>query len=173
MANRPNMLEWLLVGIQLALFVLYFVSITAVDAFFIDVLKIVGGVPMVVGAVLIIWALLQQRLNISVFPSPKEDGYLVTTGVYKLVRHPIYAGILFLAFGYALYEQSFYKIIMAFLLFVLFELKSSYEEQLLIRKFPAYAQYKLNTGKFFPIQIRLRKEEVEFDIESSDNENEA
>lgn len=173
MPNRPNVLEWLLVGIQLALIVFYFVSVTALDDFFMDVLRIVGGVPMVIGAVLIIWAFLQQRLNISIFPSPKEEGHLITTGVYKLVRHPIYAGVLFLAFGYAIYEQSFYKIIIAFLLFILFEVKSGYEEQLLIRKYPAYAQYKLNTGKFFPIQIRLRKEEVTFDIASHDTENEA
>lgn len=173
MSNRPTVIEWLLVGIQLALFVFYFVSLTAVDAFFSDVLQIVGGVPMVVGAVFVVWALLQQRLNLSIFPSPKEDGHLITTGVYKLVRHPIYAGILFVAFGYAIYVQSFYKIIIALLLLILFELKSTYEERLLEAKFPAYGQYKLNTGKFFPLQIRWRKEEVAFDIETPKDENEA
>lgn len=172
MTNRPNVLEWLLVLLQFALFVLYFLTITVIDDFFVDVLKIFGAAPMVVGAVFIIWALLQQQLNLSVFPSPKETGRLITTGVYKLVRHPIYAGILFLAFGYAIYTQSFYKIIIAFILFVLFELKSSYEEQLLTEKFPAYAQYKLNTGKFFPFQIRLRKSSVDFTVSATEEEEE-
>lgn len=170
MQRSSPVLEWLLVLLQLALIVLYFLTIARVDAFFTTILQIVGAVPMVLGALLAGGAVLQHRFKVKILPSPREEGHLITGGFYKLVRHPIYAGLLYLAFGFALYDQSFYKLLISFLLFILFELKAGYEEALLEEKYPAYAQYKLNTGKFFPIQIRLRRSEVDLEIDNTQEE---
>jgi protein-S-isoprenylcysteine O-methyltransferase Ste14 len=66
------------------------------------------------------------------------------------MRHPIYSGILLFVFGYAIYSQNEYRLIIAVALLILFYFKSSYEERLLKRKFPNYTYYQQKTGRFFP-----------------------
>jgi protein-S-isoprenylcysteine O-methyltransferase Ste14 len=41
------------------------------------------------------WALLHNRLgNFNIRPAPKADGILITTGPYRLIRHPMYTAVL-------------------------------------------------------------------------------
>jgi protein-S-isoprenylcysteine O-methyltransferase Ste14 len=44
---------------------------------------------------------LELGSNLTPLPHPKHDGALVTGGVYALVRHPIYSGVIFLAIAYS------------------------------------------------------------------------
>lgn len=104
----------------------------------------------VIGASLVLIALLQLRTNLSPFPSPKEGAQLITGGVFAFARHPIYSGLLFMAFGISIWLGSGYKLAVSLLLLVLFHLKSRYEEQRLTEAYPVYPVYKRNTGRFFP-----------------------
>jgi len=72
------------------------------------------------------------------------------------IRHPIYTGILLIAFGMALYMGSLFKILVFIALYVLFYYKSLYEEQRLMLFFPSYGVYKNKTGRFIP-KIDKRK----------------
>src|SRR5690606_6752899 len=103
-----------------------------------------------IGLLLVIAAFLQLNTNLSPFPSPKEGAKLVTNGVFAFARHPIYAGVLFMAFGISFGRGSGYKLIISVLLYLLFFLKSRYEEQRLQEIFPDYVLYKRVTGRFFP-----------------------
>ena len=40
--------------------------------------------------------------NLSPFPKPKEKGTLVESGIFSVVRHPIYSGLSLAAFGWSL-----------------------------------------------------------------------
>ncbi len=102
------------------------------------------------GLLLVLIAFLQLNTNISPFPSPKKGAKLVTSGVFAFARHPIYSGILFMAFGISFWLNSGYKLIISILLFLLFYLKSRYEEEQLQKSFPEYVFYKRQTGRFFP-----------------------
>lgn len=104
----------------------------------------------VIGLVLVLVALLQLNTNLSPFPSPKKGANLVTGGVFAFARHPIYSGILFMAFGISVWLGSGYKLLISVFLFILFHLKSRYEEQRLTEAFPHYPVYRKNTGRFFP-----------------------
>ncbi|PKP27121.1 MAG: hypothetical protein CVU03_00860 [Bacteroidetes bacterium HGW-Bacteroidetes-2] len=84
------------------------------------------------------------------FPTPKADGTLIQTGLYKYIRHPIYTSILMLFLGYSIYQNSFYKLIITLVLGVLFYFKSKYEEKQLAIKFPEYLAYKNKTGRCLP-----------------------
>ena len=88
--------------------------------------------------------------NLTPFPRPKEDGRLVTTGAYRLVRHPIYSGLVFMAFGWSLRVHSWLTIGYAVLLFAFLDLKSRREELWLSEKFPAYSAYRAHVRKLIP-----------------------
>ena len=103
-----------------------------------------------VGLGLLLTAMFQLRSKLSPFPSPREGAKLVTTGAFAFARHPIYSGLLFMAFGISVWLGSGYKLIISLFLYFLFLLKSRYEEQRLQEVFLGYADYKRNTGRFFP-----------------------
>lgn len=105
---------------------------------------------MATGIAVILISLFQLNKNLSPFPTPKENSELITTGLFSKIRHPIYSGILLLAFSFALYQNSGFKILISFFLLILFYFKTGYEEKQLSLKFPEYKNYKSNAGRFFP-----------------------
>lgn len=109
---------------------------------------------MILGIIIVLLAILQLHKNLSPFPSPKTNSELITVGLYKYIRHPIYTGIIVITIGYGLYTDSVYKILIALGLSILFYFKSKYEEQQLSIAFKSYKNYKKATGRFFP---RLKK----------------
>lgn len=78
----------------------------------------------IVGFFTIVIAILQLNKKLTPFPTPLKDGTLINTGLYKLVRHPIYSGIILTAIGFGLFQESFWKIGVALILWILFYFKS-------------------------------------------------
>ncbi|QIE58099.1 isoprenylcysteine carboxylmethyltransferase family protein [Rasiella rasia] len=102
------------------------------------------------GVVTVILGIINLNENISPFPSPKNNSVLISTGIYKYIRHPIYSGILVGLMGYAFYSFSLFKLLVVLLLGLVFYFKSSFEEKLLVKRYEAYSEYKKRTGRFFP-----------------------
>jgi len=88
--------------------------------------------------------------NLSIFPRPKDNATLVQTGAYGVVRHPIYAGLIVGATGWALLNVSLVTLIYAGALLVFFDIKSRREERWLVEKFPEYAAYRTRVRKLIP-----------------------
>ena len=107
----------------------------------------------VTGFLIVIISIIQLNKSLTPFPTPKENAVLNTKGLYKYVRHPIYAGIIVFTVFFGLYNLSLFKILIGILLFVLFYFKSNYEEKLLLDKFENYTDYIKNTKKFIPFII--------------------
>ena len=84
------------------------------------------------------------------YPRPLARGALRTGGVYGLVRHPIYTGILFMALGWSLYRHSLPGVGFDILLFVFFDRKAVREERWLVERFPDYAGYRRRVRKLIP-----------------------
>ncbi|MEY3407151.1 MAG: hypothetical protein RL038_212, partial [Actinomycetota bacterium] len=100
-------------------------------------------------------ALIQLGKSLTPTPVPKDEGNLVTSGLYNYVRHPIY-GLLILGFGLiALTSQNFLSMGLWAILVLWFNLKARFEEQLLSLKYPQYMEYAKSRGKFFP-KINIR-----------------
>ncbi len=72
------------------------------------------------------------------------------TGVYAIVRHPIYSGGLVLAIGWAFRTQSWLTLGYVVLLFLFFDLKSRREEEWLTQRYPEYADYRKRVRKLIP-----------------------
>lgn len=111
-----------------------------------------AGVTLLTASVLIgTWTLWFNRPgNFNVRPQPHESGHLVTSGPYRFVRHPMYVSLLLGAAGWAVCAGSWAHGVVVVLLVLVLNYKASFEEQLLLRRWPGYADYCLRTGRFLP-----------------------
>ena len=147
---RRKKKDLIFVGIQLSLFAGYIFIPALFNIKANPVIKIVGLALLMSGTVIFLAGLYQLRKSLTPFPSVRSDGRLVTNGIYYLIRHPLYTGIITGLFGYGLYRGHAGKIIIVVLLMMLFYFKSIYEERLLLTSYPDYRQYRLQTGRFLP-----------------------
>ena len=99
---------------------------------------IVAGTGLVLGAA----GLVTLGENLSPFPTPRDDATLVARGVYCLVRHPIYGGILLGSAGVGIADGNPVVLGLTAALGVLFWFKSAHEEKRLMARFPDYAVYR-------------------------------
>lgn len=136
--------------IQLMLFMVYIIPVRNFDFSCFTSVSSLFLILTIVGLFIVFGSVLQLRNQLSPFPNPSNNGVLITKGFYKISRHPMYSGVLLMAFSYALYACSFFKIIVSVGLLILFYFKSLYEEKLLSKQFSKYQEYKKRVGRFFP-----------------------
>jgi protein-S-isoprenylcysteine O-methyltransferase Ste14 len=110
-----------------------------------------GIVLAILGAAIGLAGIRGLGSNLTAFPKPKDDATLVQTGIYSIVRHPIYAGMFTAALGYALIRASIPTLLQACVLGVFFEFKARFEESHLEQLFPEYAEYRKKVrGRILP-----------------------
>jgi protein-S-isoprenylcysteine O-methyltransferase Ste14 len=136
--------------VQLVLFAIILLAPPVPPVTFPLWLRILGLGLAVVGGVLGTGGVLALDSNLTVFPKPIEDGTLVTTGVYGVVRHPIYTGLILGTLGLGLFRSSLLGSGLALVLFIFFDLKSRREEKWLIEAYPGYVNYRKRVKKLMP-----------------------
>lgn len=114
-------------------------------------LWLAGRALFYLGLGIALWAAIALGPNLTPMPKPKRNGELIQTGIYKVVRHPIYSGVIVLSFGWAATLQSWYTLAVAVVLLIFFDLKSRKEEEWLLEKFPEYKAYQQRTKKLIPL----------------------
>ncbi len=140
----------LFVSIQFVLFALYLFDFRVFIFRAPDWLRYAGAILAALGIFVILWAILLLNNSLSPFPTPRAQGELIRSSIYRKVRHPIYTGILMATLGYALYSGNGIRLLLFCALWLLFIQKAKYEERLLEQKFGAYAEYKTQSGMFLP-----------------------
>ncbi|KTD03311.1 isoprenylcysteine carboxylmethyltransferase family protein [Fluoribacter gormanii] len=105
------------------------------------VLKIIGPVLFIIGLLILIIAIKQLGVAFTPVVTPIDNAQLVTSGIYGLIRHPIYAGIIIMAVGWCLFWGSILSFIASLALIIFFHFKAKKEEALLSKKYPEYAKY--------------------------------
>jgi protein-S-isoprenylcysteine O-methyltransferase Ste14 len=147
--------EWYVV-IQAALFVLVIfgpTSLAGIPAWPKAALwpALLTGLALVLaGTLLAFFGVFSLGRNLTPLPHPKEDAKLVESGAYRLVRHPIYGGIILMVYGWALVSASWLTLAYATLVLIFLDVKSRREERWLNLKFPGYAQYSKRVRKLIP-----------------------
>ena len=99
---------------------------------------------------LILKGLLDLGRNLTPLPYPKADGQLVRSGVYGLVRHPLYSGLIFAAFSWVVFQFSLSHLIAAAIVFAFFDTKARREEAWLTEKYPEYSDYQQQVKRLIP-----------------------
>jgi protein-S-isoprenylcysteine O-methyltransferase Ste14 len=112
--------------------------------------SIVGGAILLTGITLLIVAIFRLGSNLTAVPYPKEQGTLVETGPYRLVRHPIYCGVILIAFGWGLLVHGWLTIGYTIIMLVFLDIKSRREEEWLKAKFARYGEYQKRVRKLIP-----------------------
>ena len=79
--------------------------------------------------------------NLTMSPTPVVDGRLVERGLYGIIRHPMYLGVLLLMFGVALVLGSWFSLVVALALIPFFFAKARHEEALLATRYENYREY--------------------------------
>ena len=80
--------------------------------------------------------------NLSPFPRPKNNSNLVTKGIYRFTRHPMYYSLIFISFGVFIIKLSFYYLFLTISLALIIKFKIALEEKYLMNKFKNYLLYK-------------------------------
>jgi protein-S-isoprenylcysteine O-methyltransferase Ste14 len=110
-----------------------------------------AGIALIAGGgLLALRGVLDLRSALTPFPRPVEGAPLVEAGAYRLVRHPIYGGIILGATGWSLVTAAPLALLGTAALVLLFDLKSRREEAWLIERHPGYAVYRRRTRKLIP-----------------------
>jgi protein-S-isoprenylcysteine O-methyltransferase Ste14 len=110
----------------------------------------VAGLIGLFGVILFSKAFLDLGQSLTPLPYPKEDSQLVRSGVYAIVRHPIYSGVILLALSWAIAQASLTHLVGALVFFIFFNAKASQEEKWLSQKYPEYPEYRQQVKKLIP-----------------------
>ena len=135
----------MLVGVQfvwfvgLALALAWDGSLPEGDA---DPLRILGMALAAVGGGLAFVASRRLGRALTPMPEPVAGADLVETGPYRLVRHPIYGGVILFSLGTALILDSVAGTVLALGLIPFFYVKSAYEERRLRITYAGYSDYR-------------------------------
>ena len=114
-------------------------------------LRLLGVPAALAGLALFRWMFLHLGLNVTATSVPRAQATLVTTGPYRLVRHPMYTTVLILVAAVTLLTANAVVAASGLAMFALLAARSRVEERRLVEKFgDAYRAYQGRTGRFLP-----------------------
>jgi protein-S-isoprenylcysteine O-methyltransferase Ste14 len=109
---------------------------------FILAAKIVSLIVIVLGYLLGSWALIENRFFSGVVRIQKDRGHrVVSTGPYRFIRHPGYAGALWSYLATPVLLDSIWAFVPAFLLVGVLILRTALEDKTLQEELPGYREY--------------------------------
>ncbi len=102
------------------------------------------------GGTLAVWAWLTMGRRLRILPAPDQQATLVDSGPYAWLRHPMYTGLMVFCGGLLLHDPRPWRLLLYLTLLTVLVIKGRYEERLLVRDLPGYAEYRRRTGGCLP-----------------------
>jgi protein-S-isoprenylcysteine O-methyltransferase Ste14 len=116
--------------------------------------EMLGTVICALGLIFTLWARRTLAGNWSSNVTFKQDHELIRTGPYRIVRHPIYTGLLSMFLGTGIYIGQVRCGLSLLMVAIGFWIKLNQEERLLLRHFPdAYPAYQHEVKALVPFII--------------------
>lgn len=117
-------------------------------------IAIAGAILTAAGAALAVWARIQLGSNWSGWVTVKRDHELIRSGPYRVVRHPIYSGLLLAVAGTALATGEVRGLAALALAIAGFRWKAAIEERFMTGEFgDQYRQYRHAVKALIPFVL--------------------
>jgi protein-S-isoprenylcysteine O-methyltransferase Ste14 len=115
-------------------------------------LQIIGLAAYVLGFAVMAWALVRLRRSYQLGGlGPRPEDRMVTSGPYRVIRHPMYAAVLMISLGLACLTQSLIGLAVLGVYFVLLSRLIPIEESRLLSAYgESYAAYQRTTRSLVP-----------------------
>jgi len=101
-----------------------------------------GILIIIIAFIILLVSIKDLGRNLSPFPRPIKNSNLVTTGIYRFTRHPMYYSLIFISLGVFITKLSIYYLFLSISLVLIIIFKIGLEEQYLNNKFKNYLLYK-------------------------------
>ena len=102
----------------------------------------IGVLIIIIAFIIMLVSIKDLGRNLSPFPRPINNSNLVTSGIYRFTRHPMYYSLIFISFGVFITKLSIYYLFLSTGLILIIKFKIALEEQYLKNKFKNYLLYK-------------------------------
>jgi len=101
-----------------------------------------GILVIIISLIIMLVSIKDLGRNLSPFPRPINNSKLVTKGIYRFTRHPMYYSLMFISIGVFIIKLSIYYLFLTISLALIIKFKIALEEKYLINKFKNYLLYK-------------------------------
>ena len=138
--------EIILVIFQFLIISLHFIKLEFLNK--IEIIKgnfifsFLGLIIIIIASIIMLLAIKDLGSNLSPFPRPIANGNLITSGIYRFIRHPMYYSLILISLGVFIINLSFYYLFLTLTLTLVIKFKIILEEQYLNKKFKNYLFYK-------------------------------
>ena len=111
------------------------------------VVRVIGWLGLGV-ALVIVWRVMAENTYLSERVRIQEErGHqVVTTGPYQVVRHPMYVGIIIAVLNVPLALGSWWALLPAAFIVILFIVRTALEDRTLMEELPGYQEYAQQVG---------------------------
>ena len=103
---------------------------------------LMGFLMVIISSLILLVAIKDLGRNLSPLPRPINNSNLVTKGIYRFTRHPMYYSLIFISFGVFIIKLSIYYLILSLSLGLIIKFKIALEELYLKNKYKNYLLYK-------------------------------
>ena len=138
--------EIILVFLQLLIIILHFIKfefLTNLEIIQVSsVFRYLGNLIIMISSFVMLISIKELGNNLSPLPKPIKNGNLITSGIYALMRHPMYYSLISISFGVFITKLSFYYLSLTICLVLVIKYKIILEEKHLNTKFKNYLLYK-------------------------------
>ena len=101
-----------------------------------------GILIIIIALIIMLVSIKDLGRNLSPFPRPINNSNLVTKGIYRFTRHPMYYSLIFISIGVLIIKLSIYYLFLTISLVLIIKFKIALEEKYLMNKFKNYLLYK-------------------------------
>ena len=141
---------------QVILFLIFF-SVWFVDCFFYDISpkyfqNISVYVRVSIAVIVFIYAAYLAKASLKIiFDEVREKPEVISKGVYRYLRHPMYLAAILLYLSFLIYILSLAALLVLIGTFIFYHFIARYEEKLLLEQFgEEYNKYKESVSMWFP-----------------------
>lgn len=106
---------------------------------------------MATGIICGLSAIISMKLSVNIFPEVRPTQELINSGIYKYIRHPMYTAVILVSASFIVMNTTWLLVGLLVLLSALLITKLTYEEKLLLVRFPEYYDYTKKTKKLIPL----------------------